>query len=207
MNHLKIVENGWANYTGEFGMVHFENGVSVEPIPDQVAGRLAGLVRCVSCDAEGNELGANPSVAGKLASDRKTGAQVIAESDRQTEEARKAELAAQKEKAEKEKAKKQAEAAATEAAKKAKQDQSGPSDIDFEGDDDDIDPEEALAKMREILEPLDEEKLKEIAAEGGIKGLREYTDVIGVKDNKIQGLITETLKLRAKVLAEAPKDE
>lgn len=53
MKHIKIIEKGWEGYTGLFGPIPFENGVSVEPVTQIMIDRLAGTVSIVEIDADG----------------------------------------------------------------------------------------------------------------------------------------------------------
>jgi hypothetical protein len=57
MSYIKITEPGWAGFTGELGMVTFENGVSTEPVSKRIADRLGGLMKCVLVDDKGVEEG------------------------------------------------------------------------------------------------------------------------------------------------------
>lgn len=50
---LKMVQPGYEQYTGYFGQVYFENGVSVEEVSDKNAQQLAALISFV--DAETGE--------------------------------------------------------------------------------------------------------------------------------------------------------
>lgn len=56
MNYLKIVSKGWAGYTGQLNIITFRNGVSLEPVPDRIADRIAGSVSVVACDENGVEI-------------------------------------------------------------------------------------------------------------------------------------------------------
>lgn len=53
--YLKIVQPGWENFSGELGMIVFEDGMSVEPVPDILADRVATVVTMARLDDEGNE--------------------------------------------------------------------------------------------------------------------------------------------------------
>jgi hypothetical protein len=59
MNKLRIVQENWAGYTGDFGGVEFFDGVSVELVDDRRARRLANIIRIEI--AEGERQGVNPS--------------------------------------------------------------------------------------------------------------------------------------------------
>jgi hypothetical protein len=52
---IKIIEAGWAGYTGHFGMIAFEDGVSVDEVSRADAAYLAGLVAIETLE------GVNPS--------------------------------------------------------------------------------------------------------------------------------------------------
>lgn len=58
---LKLTEPGWENFTGLFGAVNFENGVSVDDVSAAEARHLAACVRL-----ENAEDGSNPSVAQEI---------------------------------------------------------------------------------------------------------------------------------------------
>jgi hypothetical protein len=55
MKRIKITEKGWENYTGLFGMASFENGVSVDPLPESMADRISANVSTVEIDDDGAE--------------------------------------------------------------------------------------------------------------------------------------------------------
>ncbi|QFZ84617.1 hypothetical protein GFK26_18495 [Variovorax paradoxus] len=55
---LKITEPGWANFTGDFGMVAFVDGVSVDDVPKVQAASLAGLIAIETLEG-----GVNPSAS------------------------------------------------------------------------------------------------------------------------------------------------
>lgn len=58
---IKLTQPGWETFTGAFGGVTFDNGVSVEEIADRQAQRLSAIVTC-----ERLEDGTNPSVSQML---------------------------------------------------------------------------------------------------------------------------------------------
>lgn len=54
---IKIIEPGWAGFTGDFGMVDFVDGVSVDDVSRVEAARLGGLVAIETLE------GVNPSAS------------------------------------------------------------------------------------------------------------------------------------------------
>ena len=52
---IKIIEPGWAGYTGHFGMIEFADGVSIESVSKADAAYLAGLIQVETLE------GKNPS--------------------------------------------------------------------------------------------------------------------------------------------------
>lgn len=90
MNHLKIVSKGFETYTGNFGPVTFENGVSIEPVPKMFADRIAAATQVVWIDENGETI-EDASVAHRLIRDSAMRAPVLEELPRQTEEEKKAE--------------------------------------------------------------------------------------------------------------------
>jgi len=54
---IKIIEPGWAGFTGDFGMVEFADGVSVDDVSKVQAAALAGLIAIETLE------GANPSAS------------------------------------------------------------------------------------------------------------------------------------------------
>lgn len=52
---IKIKTPGWEHYTGELGMAHFENGVSVEAISTREAYSLGSYLEVVEIDENGKE--------------------------------------------------------------------------------------------------------------------------------------------------------
>ncbi len=62
---IRIIENGWAGYTGMLGYVEFVDGVSVEDVSRGDAGRLGAIVQ-----VESVEDGTNPSVAQQILDSR-----------------------------------------------------------------------------------------------------------------------------------------
>ena len=65
MPHLKLVEPGFEKYTGLFGSVEFENGVSVDVVSIAEAKKLASVVRCEELGT-----GINPSISQELVDER-----------------------------------------------------------------------------------------------------------------------------------------
>jgi hypothetical protein len=53
---LRITQSGFQTYNGQMGLAVFENGLSVDEVPEQVARRLSGVIQCEWED------GTNPSV-------------------------------------------------------------------------------------------------------------------------------------------------
>lgn len=58
---LRIVESGWANYTGTFGNVDFLDGISVDPVPWREQQRLGGLIRMESAEEEDEQAEIGPA--------------------------------------------------------------------------------------------------------------------------------------------------
>lgn len=52
---IKIKSPGWDSYTGELGMAHFVNGVSVESISTREAYSIGSILNVVEIDEHGNE--------------------------------------------------------------------------------------------------------------------------------------------------------
>jgi hypothetical protein len=52
-NHLRFTAKGWKKYTGEFCMVQFVDGVSVEPLPRNVMDRIASMLPAEIVDENG----------------------------------------------------------------------------------------------------------------------------------------------------------
>jgi hypothetical protein len=61
MQHLQIIEPGWENYTGPLGPVEFVMGVSVDPVPQRFADRVASVVKIATLD----EFGQQDGIAGE----------------------------------------------------------------------------------------------------------------------------------------------
>lgn len=57
---IKITEPGWAGFTGDFGMVDFVDGVSVDDVSRVEQSRLAGIIAIETVD------GTNPSASQAL---------------------------------------------------------------------------------------------------------------------------------------------
>lgn len=49
---IRLTQPGWENYTGQMGIVLFENGVSVEDVPRVQAMRISASMFCESEDGE-----------------------------------------------------------------------------------------------------------------------------------------------------------
>jgi hypothetical protein len=58
---IKIVEPGWAGFTGDFGMIAFVDGVSVEDLGRGDASNVAALIAIVDV-----ETGKNPSASQRI---------------------------------------------------------------------------------------------------------------------------------------------
>lgn len=52
MSRVRIEELGYENYTGDFGGVQFEDGVSIEDLSKSEVNRLSAAVRLVDVDSE-----------------------------------------------------------------------------------------------------------------------------------------------------------
>lgn len=58
---VRITQRGWDDFTGQYGPVMFDKGVSVHPLPPTLIARIGGLISIVEIDEEGNERQAGPS--------------------------------------------------------------------------------------------------------------------------------------------------
>jgi len=67
---IKIIEPGWAGFTGDFGMVEFVDGVSVDDVSRVQAASLAGLIGIETLE------GVNPSASQVLLDAHHTAAKV-----------------------------------------------------------------------------------------------------------------------------------
>lgn len=83
MKHLKITSKGWTGYTGQLGIVAFKDGISVDPVPQNIADRLTGIVQFVEVDAEGKEEAAG--IAHRLVKESAARVPVLETLKRQTE--------------------------------------------------------------------------------------------------------------------------
>lgn len=54
MISLKIVQEGWENFTGWLGPVYFENAVSAQPTTPQIANQLSGIVKILEVLPDGS---------------------------------------------------------------------------------------------------------------------------------------------------------
>lgn len=90
MNRLKIVEKGWAGFTGVFGYVNFVNGISPHGMTAVEQDAITGLIKMVEIDDNGVEIGI-ASIAERLIQTSADRAPVKAELNRQTEAERLAE--------------------------------------------------------------------------------------------------------------------
>lgn len=133
---IKITEAGWTNFTGDFGTVAFENGLSVEDVSPMEATMLAGLVQ-IEC-----EDGSNPSVSQRVLEsiDMPMDGDMVYNAS------------------------------------------SGTVTVGAEAT-----PESTQKTLYSY------EQLAKIADEGGINGLREIGETMGVKSNSIASLITAIL--------------
>lgn len=84
MYHIKIAAPGWETYTGFFGMVEFKDGVSVYPVPDLLADRVAAVIETVRIDPEGAE--SQAGIAARLVANAHLEAEVLTDLERQSEE-------------------------------------------------------------------------------------------------------------------------
>lgn len=78
---VKIIEKGYAGFTGHLGRIDFEDSVSVGEIDMREALMLGGYVRLVEVDEAGNELGP-VSHAAELARTRNLSTSVVIPLDR-----------------------------------------------------------------------------------------------------------------------------
>lgn len=83
MNYLRIESKGFAGYTGYLGQIEFKDGVSVDPVPEVFANRLAASMQMMNVDADGNEIGP-AGVAHKLVAESANRAPVANRLDRQS---------------------------------------------------------------------------------------------------------------------------
>lgn len=90
MKRLKIVSKGFETYTGAFGPVQFVDGLSVDPVPEIFARRIAAATPVMWVDDDGKEL-EDASVAHTLVRDATMRAPVLEESPRQSDAEKRAE--------------------------------------------------------------------------------------------------------------------
>lgn len=134
---IRIIESGWAGFTGDLGPIAFVDGISVDDVGSADASYLAGILSVENADT-----GKNPSIS-----------QRIVDSYDQT--------------------------AKVEAA--------------------------IIAAATVIPGDFTKEQLEAIADSGGIKGVREVSDPLGVKGNSITELIDKVLSAQtARATATAP---
>lgn len=127
---LRIIEAGWATFTGDLGAFEFVNGVSVEDIGKADSAYLAGIV-----SIEDAETGENPSLSQHIVDsmDNKAAVEAVVET---------------------------------------------------------VKPAEVGAKHTK-------QSLEAVADRLGIKGLREFSDPMGIKGNSIVELIEKIISAQA----------
>ncbi|MTH61197.1 hypothetical protein [Paracoccus litorisediminis] len=89
--HLKLVQQGYENYTGPIGAYEFVEGVSIEAIPLIARDRLSVAFQMVEVEEDGSETPAGP--AHRLHSLRDVTAEVAVAMSRQSEDEKSAENA------------------------------------------------------------------------------------------------------------------
>lgn len=90
MKRLKLSGSQWAGYTGTIGTVDFKDGISVYPVPRNIADRLSAAIRMVEVDDDDNEVGP-AGIASRLIRDAAMRAPITPTLARQTESERKTE--------------------------------------------------------------------------------------------------------------------
>jgi hypothetical protein len=88
---VTITQSGWESFSGDYVGYPFLNGVSMVPIPRNIADRICALVTATISNADGDELGQGGAAA-RIASRRSVEATVGTLMERQTEEAKAAEM-------------------------------------------------------------------------------------------------------------------
>lgn len=83
MKHIKIISKGWTAYNGLLGTTWFKDGISVEPLPQSVADRLAAVVSFVEINEDGTETPGG--AAYRMVTESRQRAPVTRESARQSE--------------------------------------------------------------------------------------------------------------------------
>jgi len=174
MSKIKLTNPGMQGFTGYLGTVRFENGISVEAPSHAEMNRLAAITSVSALDDEGNEIG-QVGVGAVMAGSRKTPAPLLPTLERGEPEIYSVEETP--------------EPQVIETAGPVKSEQ----DL----------VDEELSNLVETPESADTEtqpvriysqaELEEIADSKGISGLREIGNLLGVKDNSIQGLIKEII--------------
>lgn len=85
MKKLKLVSAGWETYTGWLNAVEFSEGISVNPVPQNIADRISGTMRVVEIEDDGTELG-QAGAAARLKDGATIRAEVVQPLARATEE-------------------------------------------------------------------------------------------------------------------------
>lgn len=169
---LKLIAQGYENFTGAMGIVNFTNGVSDEDVPHLHARRIANIVTAVWL-----ENGANPSVSSSLLANQNTAASTdlnapgfdpIAPFVSHVDEGDRGENG-----------------------------EETPEDMPTKeqiqnGDNEGLSDEDVQKKSVEGLF-WTEKELGEIADKSGIKGLRDIADPVDIKGNSIASLIEQIL--------------
>lgn len=66
MNHIKITQPGWENFSDAIAEVEFKNSVSVEPLSRQMIDRISAIIACSICEPNGKVLDEHAGVAQRL---------------------------------------------------------------------------------------------------------------------------------------------
>lgn len=90
---IKITQTGWDGFTGDIGMVAFEDGVSTDVVGPRQFNVIAAVVAVVEIDDEGETLG-SPGIQDNMKGAAVIGAPVLNEMLRATDEEKKAEAKA-----------------------------------------------------------------------------------------------------------------
>jgi hypothetical protein len=69
---IRIIESGYEGFTGDFGVIPFENGVSTREVSEKEAMRISNIIRVERLD------GTNPSASQRVLESQRTEMAVIA---------------------------------------------------------------------------------------------------------------------------------
>lgn len=176
---VKLLDPGFANYTGHFGSVGFVDGVS-EDVSEAEAQRMGSIMR-----VEVVGTGVNPSITQMMVDTRNQnmedigGTKTLQELDAEAKAAQKA--------AEKNRKKlEDKNGPATGAEQNGGVPVSSPADLDYS---------------------YTAEDLKALVSKQGIAGLRTFAEPYGVKGRAVKGIVEDLLKLKDTYAKSAPVDD